>query len=338
MSHLARSIRRIGLDSLECTLPSQSISDIIHNLLLLLYLQIVIVMDTAYGSSQIRRIGNWSNALSCEREPAEREVKLLTLTKCHTVSLNPPILAASGDSGDSIDKLFYEGNDDVLEETVAKDVSEVAAKKTKKKRKRKVVRDVSGSTFPPKRTCPPSPRYVVSLDDSHHSGSCSKVKSFVGSPAADAPVTTVAVTTTVTVDDSAVPPPKVRVVSKNLKFLGILPLLVGPIWMLLHTLEQKDRLEDKCSEQIALLSERDTEIAYLKSLLSLKEAEAVEAIRLRGQISTIEVADVAKGNELRDLKERNFVLEGEKDVLFEKVKTLESATALKETELSSLAA
>ncbi|GJZ16040.1 hypothetical protein Tco_0551717 [Tanacetum coccineum] len=59
-------IRRIGLDSLECALPSQSISDIFPNLLLLPYLLIVIFMDTAYGRSQIRRIGNWSNALSCE--------------------------------------------------------------------------------------------------------------------------------------------------------------------------------------------------------------------------------------------------------------------------------
>ncbi|GKF27818.1 hypothetical protein Tco_0094160, partial [Tanacetum coccineum] len=104
------------------------------------------------------------------------------------------------------------------------------------------------------------------------------------------------------------------------------------------TLEQKDRLEDKCSEQTALLSERDTKIAHLKSLLSLKEAEVAEAIRLRCQIYVIEAADVAKGNELRVLKERNFVLKGEKDALFEKVKTLESAAALKETELASLAA
>ncbi|GKF85320.1 hypothetical protein Tco_0250218 [Tanacetum coccineum] len=101
-----------------------------------------------------------------------------------------------------------------------------------------------------------------------------------------------------------------------------------------HTLEQKDRLEDKCSEQTALLLERDTDIAHLKSLLSLKEAEAAEAIRLRSQISAIEAADAAKGNELKDLKEINFVLEGEKDVLFEKVKTLEFA----ETEFASLAA
>nr|GEX89101.1 hypothetical protein [Tanacetum cinerariifolium] len=87
-----------------------------------------------------------------------------------------------------------------------------------------------------------------------------------------------------------------------------------------HTLEQKDRLEDKCSEQTVILSERDTEIAHLKSLLSLKEAEAAEAIRLQ------------------DLKKRNFVLEGKKDVLFEKVKTLEFTAALKETELASLTA
>nr|GEZ73144.1 hypothetical protein [Tanacetum cinerariifolium] len=105
-----------------------------------------------------------------------------------------------------------------------------------------------------------------------------------------------------------------------------------------HTLEQKDRLEDKCSEKTALLSERDTEIAHLKSLLSLKEAEAAEAIRLRGQLSVVEAADATKSNELKDLKEKNFMLEGEKDVLFEKFMTLESVAALKETELASLTA
>ncbi|GKG32824.1 hypothetical protein Tco_0430334, partial [Tanacetum coccineum] len=78
------------------------------------------------------------------------------------------------------------------------------------------------------------------------------------------------------------------------------------------------------------LGRRDTEIAHLKSLLSLKEAEAVEAIRLRDQISTIKAIDAAKGNDLRDLKERNFALEGEKVTLFKKVKTLESIAALKE--------
>nr|GFD13865.1 hypothetical protein [Tanacetum cinerariifolium] len=75
-----------------------------------------------------------------------------------------------------------------------------------------------------------------------------------------------------------------------------------------HTLERKCEREDKCPKQAALLLERDAEIVHLKSLLSLKEAEAAEAIRLRGQLTVVEVADAAKGDELRDLKEKNFAL------------------------------
>nr|GEW28288.1 hypothetical protein [Tanacetum cinerariifolium] len=192
-----------------------------------------------------------------EREPAERVVKLLTLTEGRTVSLNPPV-----------------------RETVAKDVSEVATEKTKKKQKRKVVGDASGSTFPPKRlkedhhaaasntggkslaaicdlvpdgssvpsgvtepltvvsvpptpddgptdsvyrlnlcTYPPSLRYIESSDDSHRLGSCFEVKSFARSPAADVSVTTVSVSTIVTANASGVSPPKVRVVSKNLEIV-----------------------------------------------------------------------------------------------------------------------
>ncbi|GJX11078.1 gypsy type transposase [Tanacetum coccineum] len=359
-----------------------------------------------------------------EREPAEREVKLLTLTE------------GRGDAGQehSIGR-----DDDVLEETVAKDISEVTVEKTKKKRKRKAAGDASGSTFPPKklsvlsgvteppavvsatptpddgptdsvsgvnlRTCPPSLRYVVSSDDSHHSGSCSEVNSFARSPAADVPLTTVAVTTTVIADASAVPPPKVRVKSKNLEILrdsasagevnadaagtsklnepGVssdsfyasqdldsetLHRIYVPKWNVTNDSilddpyvcrDLTDRLAPPAlfsqlramdydqlytefnvgaARQVCLGGGRDVEIAHLKSLLSLKEAEAVEAIRLRGQLYVVEVADAAKGNELRDLKERNFALEGEKYVLSEKVTTLESVAALKETELASLTA
>ncbi|GKB24456.1 hypothetical protein Tco_0863857 [Tanacetum coccineum] len=105
-----------------------------------------------------------------------------------------------------------------------------------------------------------------------------------------------------------------------------------------HTLEQKDKLEDKCAEQATLLSEREVEIAGLKSLLSLKEAVAAEAIRLRGQLSVVEAADAAMGNELKGLKEKNLALVEEKNALSEKVTTLESVTAAKETELASLSA
>nr|GEU48021.1 hypothetical protein [Tanacetum cinerariifolium] len=236
-----------------------------------------------------------------KREPAEREVKLLTLIEGRTIPLNPSILATSGDSGDSIDKLFDEGNDDVLEETVAKDVSKVNAEKTKKKQKRKVVGDASGSTFPPKK-----------LREDHHAAASNtrgkslaairdlvsdgfSISSGVTDPlivvfratsfVADVPVMTVSVTTTVTVNVFAVPPLKVRVVSKNLEIFGDSAFAGGA---------NTDA------------TERDTEIAHLKSLLSLKEAEAAKAIRLRSQISAIEAADAAKGDELRDLKERNI--------------------------------
>ncbi|GJX09628.1 hypothetical protein Tco_0199487 [Tanacetum coccineum] len=81
-----------------------------------------------------------------------------------------------------------------------------------------------------------------------------------------------------------------------------------------YTLEQKDKLEDKCAKQPALLSEKDTEIADLKSLLSLKEAESAEIIQ------------------------KNLAFEEEKSVLSEKVTTPESVAAVKETELVSLTA
>ncbi|GJS77895.1 hypothetical protein Tco_0727776 [Tanacetum coccineum] len=104
----------------------------------------------------------------------------------------------------------------------------------------------------------------------------------------------------------------------------------------LYTEFNKDKLEDKCAEKAALLSEKDVDIVDLKSLLSLKEAEAAEPIRLRGQLSIVEAADAAKGNELKGLKEKNLALEEEKSVLSEKVMTLESVTTAKETELASL--
>nr|GEY72773.1 hypothetical protein [Tanacetum cinerariifolium] len=229
------------------------------------------------------------------------------------------------------------------EDTGAKGASEVFVEKTKKKRKRKDVGDASGPTFPPKklredyhagafdtggkslaiirelddgptdfvsgpnlRTCPPFLRYVVSSDDSHRS-----------------------------------------------RLLQILPLRVGLMQLPLlyfefnvgaarqvclglevrmrakHTLERKGELEDKCVEQAAFLSDRDAEIVHLKSLLSLKEAEVVEAIRLCSQLTIVEAADVAKGGELRDLKEKNFALEGERDVMSEKIANLESANDAK---------
>ncbi|GJR60730.1 hypothetical protein Tco_1502892 [Tanacetum coccineum] len=96
-----------------------------------------------------------------------------------------------------------------------------------------------------------------------------------------------------------------------------------------HNLRDKKKLEGKCSWQAGLLKEKDADIASLKAQLSLKEAEAAEAIHLRGQVAIVEAAEVARTNELNCLKERNSALEEEKSVLESKVVALESADATK---------
>ncbi|GKF08877.1 hypothetical protein Tco_0043101, partial [Tanacetum coccineum] len=237
--------------------------------------------------------------------------------------------------------------------------------------------------------------------DSHHSGSYSEGTSFVKSLIADAPVVTVAVTTTVVADVAVIPGLKARDASKDLENIRDSALdtetmhrIYVPKWKVTndsiledpyvcrdltdrlapptlfaqlramdydqlfsefnvraarqvclgaevrmraeHTLEKKGELEDKCAKQTVLLAERDAEIAHLKSLLSLKETKAAEAIRLRGQLTTMEAADAAKDSELKDLKKKKFVLEGERDVMFEKIATLKSVNVAKEAELASL--
>ncbi|GJW61853.1 hypothetical protein Tco_0111188 [Tanacetum coccineum] len=233
------------------------------------------------------------------------------------------------------------------------------------------VASVSGLNL---RTLPPYERYVVSSDGSHHSGSYSEATSFVRSLVADAPIVTVAITTTVDADVAA--GLKARDVSKDFEnirdstsaggvnadavsisklkrtytssdsFYLYYEFNVGAARQVClgaevrmqaeHTLEKKGELKDKCAEHNTLLSEKDAEIAHLKSLLSLKETEAAEAISLRSQLSAAETADAAKSTELRDLKEKNFSLEGERNTLSERVTTLESVATSKEVELAYL--
>nr|GEZ25420.1 hypothetical protein [Tanacetum cinerariifolium] len=82
--------------------------------------------------------------------------------------------------------------------------------------------------------------------------------------------------------------------------------------------------------------ERDVEIGNLKAQLSLKEAEAAEAIHVRGQVSVAEAAKAARVSELDRLKVRNLVLEGEKSTLDGQVAALESLASAKEAECASL--
>ncbi|GJS06892.1 hypothetical protein Tco_0363688, partial [Tanacetum coccineum] len=82
----------------------------------------------------------------------------------------------------------------------------------------------------------------------------------------------------------------------------------------LFTQLRKVSLRTSVLNRLFSFQKKDAEIAHLKSLLSLKEAEAAEAISLRRQLSKLEAADAAKSTELRDLKENNFALEGERNV------------------------
>nr|GEW83950.1 hypothetical protein [Tanacetum cinerariifolium] len=371
------------------------------------------------------------------RNLADREVKLLKTTGGRTVLLNPLVTAASGDSGDNIDKMFDKGNDanqensvgkydDVLEEVVDLDASEVGRPPIFTSptgvKSLSALRGMipEGSSIPSDateplvtvfvtpmsdvglmdsasrlnlRTRPPHVRYVFSSDSSHHSGSYSEIASLVRS-AADVSVVTVAVTTTV--DANVATGSKAKDASKDFEHIGdsvsacgvdedaaIISKLKKPSissdsfyvsqsldteamnrlramdydqlysefnveaarQMCLraevrirakHTLERKGKLKDRCAELATFLSKKDEKITYLRSLLSLKEAKAAEFISLHTQLSVVEAADATKGTELRDLKEKNFALEGEKNILSERVEALESVAASKEVELASL--
>ncbi|GKA90507.1 hypothetical protein Tco_0812377 [Tanacetum coccineum] len=339
-----------------------------------------------------------------ERNLAEREVKLLKMTEGRTVSLNPPVTVASGDSGDSIDKMFDEENDanqehlakkddDVLEEVVALDTLEIGAEKAKKKRKRKVTRDASGSgsAIPSDateplvtasvtpvsdvgpvdsmsglnlRTHPPHMRYVVSSDSSHHSGSYSEAASLVRSLAADVPVVTVAVTTTV--DANVAAGSKAKDALKDFEHIGD-SASVGGVdagaanisklkkpSISLDSFYASQSLDTETMHRVYVSRWKVTNDSVLDDPYAFRDmtdrlAPPALFTQLRamdydqlysefnvGATRQVEAADAAKSTELRDLKEKNFALEGERNVLSERVETLESVATSKEIELAFL--
>ncbi|GJV90562.1 hypothetical protein Tco_1538375 [Tanacetum coccineum] len=74
--------------------------------------------------------------------------------------------------------------------------------------------------------------------------------------------------------------------------------------LMLDELRGRKKFGDKYVMQAGWLKERDAEIASLKAQLSLKEAEAAEAIRLRSQVAVVEVAEATRANELVDPNEQ----------------------------------
>ncbi|GKD36045.1 hypothetical protein Tco_1251554, partial [Tanacetum coccineum] len=311
-----------------------------------------------------------------------------------------------------IDRLFNEGNDvgqepsverndDILEETIGKDASEVVAEKTEKKRKRRVVRDASGSSYPPKKlrddyqslppntggksltalssmisegsgipsgatepligasvasmadvgpvdsisglnlwTRPPYVRYVVSSDGSHHSSSYSEATSFVRSLVADAPVVTVVVTTTVDADVVVVPGSKARDASKDFKNIGDSASAGGVYADAANISKLKKPSNSLDSFYTSQSLNTETMHRVYVPRWKVKNDSILEdpyvCRDLTDRVSWGRAADAAKDSELKDLKERNFTLEGERGVMSEKIVTLESANVAKETELASL--
>nr|GEV47623.1 hypothetical protein [Tanacetum cinerariifolium] len=100
-----------------------------------------------------------------------------------------------------------------------------------------------------------------------------------------------------------------------------------------HELRGRKKFEDKCAMMVGWLKERDAEIANLKARLSLKEDEAAEAIRLRGQIATVEAAEAVGLLSCDELSIKSSYLEFKKDKLVDQVSKLISGCTSQDEEL-----
>ncbi|GJZ69725.1 hypothetical protein Tco_0633275 [Tanacetum coccineum] len=210
------------------------------------------------------------------------------------------------------------------------------------------------------RTHHPHVRYVVSSKSSYHSDSYSysEATSFARSLVADALVVTVVVTTIVDADVAA--GSKVKDTPKDFEDIRDYAsagrvesdsMLDDPYTcrdLTDHLAPPAMSAQLRAMDYDQLYSEFNVGVARQVCLgaaevrmraehtLEKKESEAAEAISLRSQLSIVEAADATKSTELRDLMEKNFALEGERNILSEKVATLESVTTSKEDELASL--
>ncbi|GKA86100.1 hypothetical protein Tco_0807811 [Tanacetum coccineum] len=101
------------------------------------------------------------------------------------------------------------------------------------------------------------------------------------------------------------------------------------------TASTTQRPEVECGRQASLLKSKDEEIEVLKAQLTVKEAEAAEAIRLHAQIVAMERAYT---DEVNVLQHNNAILESEKNTFNDKVMELQSSLSAKDLEAKELAA
>ncbi|GKB54290.1 hypothetical protein Tco_0905043 [Tanacetum coccineum] len=103
-----------------------------------------------------------------------------------------------------------------------------------------------------------------------------------------------------------------------------------------YNVKERRRLKSVVEKQDELLKTRDGEIEDLKAQLLLKETEAAEATRLRAQTSNLEAIEKSLQDEVNALKERNTILEKERNALDVKVMDLEALVVGKERDLTDL--
>ncbi|GJX05455.1 hypothetical protein Tco_0191371 [Tanacetum coccineum] len=167
------------------------------------------------------------------------------------------------------------------------------------------------------RTQHPSKRFIISSDSSHHSSinvADAEVASLVRSSISPPPVMTAAVTTAVIAGVSSAP---------------VLGVDAKPVTQVYQSVFMDSASIGAAGPDIAGPSN-------LAAQLSLREAEAAEAIHLHGQVFVVEASEAARVSELNSLKEQNIVLKKEKNALEGQVVALESVAATKDTELMSL--
>nr|GEW47831.1 transposase (putative), gypsy type [Tanacetum cinerariifolium] len=188
-------------------------------------------------------------------------------------------------------------------------------------------------------------RFVVSSDSSQHSGTNvveAKVDSLIRS---SAPIMKTVTTTTPTVDPTFVT--KEKVVEPSL--FGASSTSAGgtdsiTVYVPQWSVTNGSRLDDGrvCREMVNEFSHLKMRVEYntkekrrLKSVVD-KQAELLKALRLRAQASEHETFERPLQDETNALKERNVILEKERDALDVNVTEVETFAAGKERELSDL--
>nr|GEX64073.1 hypothetical protein [Tanacetum cinerariifolium] len=105
-----------------------------------------------------------------------------------------------------------------------------------------------------------------------------------------------------------------------------------------YNIKENRRLKFVVKEKDVLLKARDKEIENLKAHVALKEAKAVEAIRLCAVASNFMTVEMSLWHEVNVVTKHNTILEKERDALVVKVADLEASMVITECEITNLSA